>query len=84
MTHTCLHPVSMSRGSGILEMFGELCSFLVNNLFIAIPAADIFSQSVSVFAGSTVHLSCLLYLWKNRAGCSDFSMTLQTFMYYCW
>lgn len=33
-----------------MEMFGELCSFLVNNLFIAIPAADIFSQSVSVFA----------------------------------
>lgn len=70
MTHNCLHPVLMSKESGIMEMFEELCSFLGNNFFTAIPPADVFSQSVSVFASSTVHLPCHLYLGRNWVGCS--------------
>lgn len=62
-----------------MEMFEELRSLLLNNFFIAIPPADVFRQSMSVFGGSTVPF-CLAV--RTRGGtrlgalCSDFPMAL--------
>lgn len=66
MTWSCSHPVSVSSGSGVVEMIEKLC-------FLWPICAQLYSSHlqlvcVCVFTSSTRHGSSPLYLWRRELG----------------